>query len=308
MKPVSYLSVCMNPTFQKTLCFSTIVGNTVNRTGNHRLDIGGKGANTCRVLTQLGKSAVHLTQLGGPTRSLYLEMCQQDGVTVQWVESGSPIRFCYTLINKGDESITELVEESDPVDSGTEQRILDRYMELLPEQGLIIISGAKARGFSDALVPLMVRRAKEIGKGVLLDLRGTDLLRSLEYRPDLIKPNLFEFAQTFAPDLIRNNEIMDDEKRVKAGIREICRELCEKYQCRIVLTRGAKAVWLAEGDRFSESAFEPVKPVNSVGSGDAFTAGLAAALGDGASLEDAAAQGIRCGGLNAGFLKVGVIR
>ncbi|MDR2069283.1 MAG: PfkB family carbohydrate kinase [Spirochaetaceae bacterium] len=297
----------MNPTFQKTLVFSSIVGNTVNRTGNHRLDIGGKGANTCRVLTQLGKPAVHLTQLGGATRPLYLELCQRDGITVQWVESGSPIRFCYTLINNGDESITELVEESDPVDPGTEGRILDRYMELLPAQGFIIISGTKARGFSDALVPLMVRRAKETGTGVMLDLRGTDLLRSLEYRPDLIKPNLFEFAQTFAPELIRRNEIMEDEKRVKAGIREICRELCEKYQCRIVLTRGAKAVWLAEGDRFSESVFEPVKPVNPIGSGDAFTAGLAAALGDGAALEEAAAQGIRCGKLNTGFLKVGTI-
>ncbi|MDR0589826.1 MAG: PfkB family carbohydrate kinase [Spirochaetaceae bacterium] len=297
----------MNPTFQKTLCFSSIVGNTVNRTENHRLDIGGKGANTSRVLTQLGKTAVHLTQLGGPTRPLYLEMCQQEGITVQWVESGSPIRFCYTLINKGDESITELVEESDPVDSGTEQRILDRYGELLPEQGFVIISGTKAQGFSDALVPRMVRHAKELGKEVLLDLRGTDLLHSLEYRPDLIKPNLFEFAQTFAPELIRRNEIVDDENRVKGEIREICRELCGKYRCRIVLTRGAQALWFAEGDRFSEIAVEPVKPVNPIGSGDAFTAGLAAALGDGAALEEAAAQGIRCGRLNAGLLKVGAI-
>jgi 1-phosphofructokinase/tagatose 6-phosphate kinase len=308
MKPTAYLSVCMNPTFQKTLCFSSIVGNTVNRTENHRLDIGGKGANTCRVLTQLGKPAVHLIQLGGQTRPLYLKMCKQDGLTVRWVESGSPIRFCYTLINNEDESATELVEESEPVDPGTEGRMRDRYEALLPEQGTVIISGTKARGFSDALVPWMVRRAQAEGKGVILDLWGTDLLRSLEYRPDLIKPNLFEFARTFAPDLIQNNEITEDEKRVKAEVREICRELCEKYHCRIVLTRGAKTVWFAEGGRFSERSFEPIKPVNPIGSGDAFTAGLAAALGEGAALEEGVARGIHCGRLNAGFLKIGVIR
>jgi 1-phosphofructokinase/tagatose 6-phosphate kinase len=298
----------MNPTFQKTLCFSSIVGNTVNRTGNHRLDIGGKGANTCRVLTQLGKPAVHLTQLGGATCSLYLELCRQDGVTVRWVESGSPIRFCYTLINQGDESITELVEEAEPVEVGTEQRIRDCYGKLLPGQGTVIFSGTKARGFSDDLVPLMVRQAKEQGKQVILDLRGKDLLHSLEYYPDVIKPNLFEFAHTFAPELIQNNEIMDHEKQVKVRIEEICREFCEKYRCRIVLTRGAQSVWFAEGDRFSESSFEPIKPVNPIGSGDAFTAGLAAALGDGASLEEAVSRGIYCGRLNAGFLKVGAIR
>jgi 1-phosphofructokinase/tagatose 6-phosphate kinase len=224
------------------------------------------------------------------------------------VESGSPIRFCYTLINKDDESITELVEEAEPVEPGTEQRIWDCYGELLSEQGITIFSGTKARGFSDDLIPLMVRRASEQGKQIILDLRGRDLFHSLEYHPDLIKPNLFEFAQTFAPDLIQNNEIMDNEKQVKARIKEICRELCGKYRCRIVLTRGAQSVWFAEGDRFSESSFEPIKPVNPIGSGDAFTAGLAAALGDGTTLEEAVSRGIYCGRLNAGFLKVGAIR
>jgi 1-phosphofructokinase/tagatose 6-phosphate kinase len=298
----------MNPTFQKTLCFSSIVGNTVNRTVNHRLDIGGKGANTCRVLVQLGKPAVHLIQLGGQTRPLYLELCEQDGLTVRWVESGSPIRFCYTLINNEEQSITELVEESEPVEAGTEQRMMDRYEGLLLEQGAVIISGTKARGFSGGLVPFMVRRAREAGKRIILDLRGPDLLRSLEYRPDLIKPNLFEFASTFAPHLIHHNEIIENEQQVQGEVREICRDLCGKYHCRIALTRGAKSVWLAEGDRFFESAVTPVKPVNPIGSGDAFTAGLAAALGDGASLEEAAAQGTECGRLNAGFLKIGVIR
>jgi 1-phosphofructokinase/tagatose 6-phosphate kinase len=295
----------MNPTFQKTLCFSSIVGNTVNRMENHRLDIGGKGANTCRVLVQLGKPAVHFIQLGGQTRPLYLELCKADGLTVKWVESGSPIRFCYTLINHADDSITELVEESEPVEAGTEPRMMDQYEALLPEQDFVIISGTKARGFSGALVPFMVRRAREAEKRIILDIRGADLLGSLEYRPDLIKPNLFEFASTFAPQLIQNNEIMENEGRVKGEIREICRDLCAKYRCRIVLTRGAKSLWLAEGDRFSETAVEAIKPVNPIGSGDAFTAGLAAALGDGAPLEAAAAQGIRCGRLNAGLLKIG---
>jgi 1-phosphofructokinase/tagatose 6-phosphate kinase len=201
-----------------------------------------------------------------------------------------------------------LVEEAEPVDRETEQRITDLYKELLPEQGAVIFSGTKARGFSKALIPLLVRLAKEQGKQVILDIRGGDLTGSLEYYPDVIKPNLFEFAHTFAPELIQNNEISGDEGRVKEGIREICRELCGKYRCRIVLTRGAQSVWFAEGDRFSESVFEPVKPVNPIGSGDAFTAALAAALGDGAALEEAVARGIHCGRLNAGLLKVGAIR
>jgi len=50
-----FLTICLNPTLQKTLCFSSVVPGTVNRTGVHRLDVSGKGINVTRVLTQLGK-------------------------------------------------------------------------------------------------------------------------------------------------------------------------------------------------------------------------------------------------------------
>ena len=113
-----FLTICLNPTLQKTLCFPAIVSGTVNRTGVHRLDVSGKGVNVTRVLTQLGKKAVHLTQLGGDLRPLFLSLCGQDGLSVEWVESGSQIRFCYTLITETDGVTTELVEESEPVGKG----------------------------------------------------------------------------------------------------------------------------------------------------------------------------------------------
>jgi 1-phosphofructokinase/tagatose 6-phosphate kinase len=106
----SILSVSLNPTIQKTLVFPNFVSDTVNRAVQHRLDASGKGINVSRVLTQLGKNCTHLTQLGGQFRAIFLELCEQDGLTIEWVESQSPIRFCYTIINNEDKSVTELVE------------------------------------------------------------------------------------------------------------------------------------------------------------------------------------------------------
>jgi 1-phosphofructokinase/tagatose 6-phosphate kinase len=297
----------MNPTLQKTLRFSSIRTDQVNRTGDHRLDASGKGINLCRVLTQLGKENEHLTQLGGALRPLFLELCAGDGLAVKWVESGSAIRFCYTLIDQAGGSVTELVEESEPVGEGTEERLLAAYGEALPAHGTVLISGTMAPGFSGDLIPFMVRAAREQGRRIILDIRGEDLLHSLPLEPDLVKPNLLEFAGTFAPELIRSGSIAGETGEVKTRVREICRFLCEKYRTRIVLTQGSGSVWFAEGDRFSEFTFEPLKPVNTTGSGDAFTAGLAAVLAEGGSLEEAVAEGVRCGGLNAGLLKVGVI-
>ena len=108
-----FLTVCMNPTLQKTLVFPSLVNDTVNRTANHRLDVSGKGINVSRVLTQLGKENCHLTQLGGILRPLFLDLSKQDGLKVEWVESSSPIRFCYTVLDRQEKSVTELVEEAE---------------------------------------------------------------------------------------------------------------------------------------------------------------------------------------------------
>jgi len=297
----------MNPTLQKTLVFSRLVMDTVNRTGEYRLDASGKGINVSRVLTQLGKENCHLTQLGGTLRPIFLELCKQDKLKVEWVESNSSIRFCHTLIEKTEKKVTELVEESETVEPGTEKRLLDSFSALIKNFSTLIISGTKAAGFSDDLIPEMVRQARAEGCRIILDIRGKDLLNSLAFKADLIKPNLFEFISTFAPEQIFQNSVQGSDTEIKELTGKIWADLYNKYKCSLVLTRGPKPVWFAEKEKIEEFPFECNEPLNTTGSGDAFTAGLAAALDSGASFGDAVANGVRCGNLNALLLRPGVI-
>ena len=307
MKKSSVLTVCLSPTLQKTLVFSGLEKDKVNRSAVHRLDTAGKGINAARVLLQLGKNCCHLTQLGGALRPLFLELCAADGVKVEWVESSSPIRFCYTLIDRTEKTITELVEESEKVGEGTGERLLQRFSQIIPEYSSLIIGGTKAAGFSDTLIPDMVRIAKSAGCRVLLDIRGKDLLNSLPFGPDIIKPNLNEFLSTFAPELVSQKKSLT-EKEIKKRAEEIWAQVYKEYPCTLVLTRETEPVWYAEKGVFSEFPVKPVEPVNTTGSGDAFTAGLAAALEDGAPLQEAIALGARCGAMNAVLLRPGVIK
>ena len=314
---MSFLTVCLNPTIQKTLRFSSIVPGAVNRTGVHRLDVSGKGINVTRVLTQLGKKAVHLTQLGGVMRPLFLSLCEQDGLSVEWVESGSEIRFCYTVLNDTDSKITELVETSEAVSAGTEQRLLEKFDSVLdtsPDLKCLIISGTKAAGFSDVAIPCMVRKAKEKGLRVILDIKGKDLIESLQYEPDVIKPNLLEFVETFAPDLVKDNDQIAEDAAAQERIKSAILDTAQKYNCRVILTNGSRKTLAClpsgrqDRDKFFDVEFEAVKAVNSTGCGDAFTAGLAAALEDGAGFYEAIGEGARCGARNAVLIRPGVIR
>ena len=243
-------------------------------------------------------------------RPLFLSLCEQDGYSVQWVESGSQIRFCYTLLSDGDGAVTELVEESEPVSAGTGERLLEKFDELIahdPDLNWLIISGTKAAGFSDAVIPSMTQRAKEKGLKVILDIKGKDLTESLKYHPDIVKPNLFEFASEFAPELISNNELITIDAPAKERIKSAVMDMAQKYKCRIILTNGSGKIIAAESE-FFEIEVRPVKAVNSIGCGDAFTAGLAAALEDGLGFREAIGEGCRCGALNAALVRPGVIR
>jgi 1-phosphofructokinase family hexose kinase len=302
------ITIGLNPTLQKTLVFPELISDRVNRCAEYRFDAAGKGLNMSRVLCQLGKKNVHLTQLGGSLRPVYLELCAKDGIDVKWVESESNIRFCYTIIDREKCEVTELVEEGEKAGEGTEDRLLEALDKLLSESSTLIVGGSKTAGFSDKLVPEMVRRAREAGLFVILDTRGPDLLNSLPFKPDLIKPNLEEFTATFSCG--KSDGFKGDLKVDKDKTALLCREIHEKYGCRIILTRGRHSLWYAEAgdiEEFPIEAIEAREPLNTTGSGDAFTAGLAAALGDGASLREALAEGSRCGRLNALLLKPGTI-
>ena len=309
---MSFLTVCLNPTIQKTLRFSSIIPGAVNRTGVHRLDVSGKGINVTRVLTQLGKKALHLTQLGGVMRPLFLSLCEQDGLSVEWVESGSEIRFCYTVLNDADSKVTEFIETSDAVCAGTEQRLLEKFEFLLDDASLdlkcLVISGTKAAGFSDEVIPYMTRKAKERGLRIILDVKGKDLIESLQYEPDVVKPNLLEFVETFAPDLVINNDQITENDAARERIRSAILDTAQRHNCRIILTNGSRKTLAADRDKFFEAEFEAVKAVNSTGCGDAFTAGLAAALEDGASFYEAIGEGAKCGAKNAALIRPGVVR
>jgi fructose-1-phosphate kinase PfkB-like protein len=317
-----FLTVCLNPAIQKTLRFPSIIPGTVNRTASHRLDVSGKGVNVTRVLTQLGKKAVHLTQLGGVMKPLFLSLCENDGLFVEWAESGSEIRFCYTTLT--DNAVTELVEESQPVADETEKLMMEKFETLLEKDNFsnysmsvipslfisfcLIISGTKVAGFSFSVIPSVEKTATEKGMRTILDIKGKDLIECLRYEPDIIKPNLFEFASTFTPELIKDNDIIIYDNKTKEKIKTVMTEITQKYRCRVILTNGSRKIFAAEKENFFEIDIQPVKAVNTTGCGDAFTAGLAAALEDGAEFEAAVKEGIRCGALNAGLEKPGCVK
>jgi 1-phosphofructokinase family hexose kinase len=314
MSKARFLVVCLNPVIQNSLVFEKLVKGEVNRTAKRRTDASGKGVNVARVLGQIGCTATELGQLGGPSRDWFLSMCKSDGLCVRWVESNSEIRICTTVIDADDASATELVEEAKPVGEGTSDRLLAAFEEELESCDMVIISGTKAAGFPSDTIPRMARLARERGKKLVLDIKGADLAASLPFRPLVVKPNLEELLQTYAPD--KAEALRRGAGGAIAGlgdgalrdfISSIADEYWGKYSTILVVTRGTKPTLYWDGQGLRERQGEVVRALNPIGSGDSFTAGLAAILADGGLIGEAVAEGSRLGALNALQLKPGSI-
>jgi len=274
----------------------------VNRAREHYEDISGKGMNTARVLHQLGYKSLLLTHLGGIRRDEHLALAQEEHVKLLWADSKSEIRTCITVL--GDGVTTELVQEPFAVDPSTEEPIKELFTTALAEIDAVIITGTRAGGYSADLYPSFVKEAKERGCFVLLDLKGDDVKNSLVYRPDIIKPNLSEFVDTFFGLSIGEHEMNSDlEERIKAKMKNIYTE----YGTTTFLSRGKEASWI-QSEHFFSLPSEPVKVVNTIGCGDTLSAVLTAKLASGSSLEDAAKEAIYYAGVNAQMVRPGTIR
>ena len=299
------LVVSLNPTVQKTLVVDNFELGGVNRSREYLFTVGGKGANASRVLRQLGHNPVYLTQAGGQLRPFFLSQMKQDGVRTEWVESNSEIRFCCTIIRKEPYSATEIVENGTPVDGGTDGRVRERFTGLLPECSALIIAGSKTPGFSPDIYFDMMKEAHGAGKTVVIDAAGKELQQALEYSPDVIKINMYEFITAFMPEVELPSQDVAESLYDTAAERAAA--IYADTGSKFVLSNGSRDTLVIDGTQVSRISPERVKAVNPIGSGDAFTGGLTAGLIEKLSLHDSAAKGMDCAKRNLELLKTGTI-
>ena len=320
-----FVTLCLNPTIQKTLCFERISRGEVNRASRNFTDASGKGINVSRVLAQLGKQVLHVTQLSKQDKLWFEAELEKQAIKLLAIETAAKARTCTTLIEENSlesgtsgRCVTELVESGNKVEPETEAALLKAFDALLDGGELqqidsLIISGSKAPGFKDSLFAKIALKAHAHNVPVVLDIRGADLkellnaLRAAPLKaceaPLVIKPNAQELKETFFE--------AQTEAMAENQINDCIAKLYSEYGVQSVITRGKDSTLAFDGKKLLNISSESIpqeKVLNTIGCGDAFTAGFAAALADGSGFEAAVRQGIKCAAQNAMTIQPGSIK
>lgn len=284
----SILCIGATPALQRTMQFERVTRGEVNRARSVALSPAGKAVNVAVVLRALGAEPVLTGFLGGATGAMMRELLAARGVGERCVEVPAATRICTTLMEEGRSGVTELVEEAATPSDDEWRMLCSRCRDLMPQSAFAIIAGALPPHSPVDIYAMLARAAREAGTPLLIDSQKQPLLSALTHGPLLAKLNAHELAMTFGRALRGKNDVI-----------AAAEELQRRGAKWVLVTNGAKSAFLV-GEK-SVHVFAPPKidAVNAVGSGDATTAGIAAALIAGDEMPQAVTLGLACGAANA---------
>ena len=276
------------PTVQRTMTFDRVTTDAVNRASRVIESASGKSLNVARTLRMLGHDVLATGFVGGDSGQFIRQNLSRAGIAHDFVEVKPKTRTCTTVIDRAAATVTELVEESRPVDTSDYTHLLEIVAAQLKEATALVLSGSLPPDAPQDFYANCTRMAAAVGVPVILDGRNEPLRRALAEKPTLVKPNRHELQETvgFA---------IDDEPSLRRAILALLAQ-GPKWA---VITDGPHPATASDGQNFWHITPPPINALNPIGSGDAFAAGLTAGLLAKHDLPTSCRLAAACGAANA---------
>lgn len=257
--------VCLgtSPTLQRTMLFKGVEAGSVNRASEVHEYASGKSVNVAKVLRTLGNDVVATGFLGGPRGAKLRHHLDLSGITSAFVDTNVETRLCTTVIDCSTGAVTELVENASLIEPDAWQSLIKRLEELLPRACTWVFSGSLAPGGPEDFYTGFLARLRGKNPQVIIDARGAPLREALRQPGVIAKCNLEEFEDTVGSRLINESELRGAMQHAAP------------HGGALVITLGRNGAIAYETGKFLRVRVPPVPVVSAVGSGDAFSAGLA---------------------------------
>jgi tagatose 6-phosphate kinase len=269
------------------MIFDRVREGEVNRARDVFFHASGKSINVARGLHVLGEKAIACTPLGGEAGKILLADLKKSGIAHRVVKTFAQTRTCVTVIDRARQDATELVEEAGKMRAGEIAAMRAVFLKSLRGAEMVILSGSLAAGVKKDFYARCCAEAHAAGAKVILDARGEEMMRALECRPLVVKPNRTESGVTLGKDLGNISEL-----------KWAMRQLCERGAQWAIVTMGKAGAMVCDGRNFWEIASLKVKAVSAIGSGDAFAAGLSCAIKRGREIPEACKLATACAAAN----------
>jgi tagatose 6-phosphate kinase len=296
--------VCLSPAVDRNYRLAELTPGTLHRCANPVISAGGKGVNVARVLSMLGASVTLTGFFAGANGRFILDDLHAYGVRVEPVFLEGETRSSLNILDATSGSETEILEVGPTAGAGDLDRIrsvLTRLLDAAGPDACVVFSGGIPDGLPSDSYEALIGIAHQYHARSFLDTSAEALDYGIRACPYFIKPNRREFSTIsgYAGEIRDSVTPADLEE-----IRESARSLGVPVTA---VTLSGKGAVLASDDMLLYAHPIPLIPVNTIGSGDSFTAGFVYGTFAGDSLRDTLSLAVACASSNALFEKVGII-
>lgn len=281
------LTVTLNAAIDRTVAVPNFRLGRRHRSVESRTVAGGKGINVARALTLLGRPVIATGFVGGPTGTRVVEQLHEESVLTDFVRIAAETRINLAVIDPTSGDQTEINERGPAVSQVEVKKLFERIAYLAGGAKLCVLAGSLPPGAGDDLYARLVADLGRRGVPVILDAEGEAMLEGIRAGASMVTPNEREAEELVGQEFADRDDLAQ-------GLGELVR--LGSTEAAITRPEGCVAT-VGEGSerRLVEIHTEPLEPVSTVGSGDAFLAGYVAARYEGRSPEECLAYGVAAG-------------
>jgi 1-phosphofructokinase family hexose kinase len=281
------LTVTLNAAVDRTVAVPNFRLGQRHRAVDARTMAGGKGVNVARALRLLGRPVIAAGLAGGATGTRILERLAEESILNAFTRIEGESRTNLAVVDPTSGEQTEINERGPEISEAEVDRFLEKLLYLAQGASICVLAGSVPPGAPADVYGRLVSELRALGVLTVLDTDGEPMRAGLRAEPDVVAPNAGEAEEAVGHEF---NDA-DDLTLGLAGLLEM-----GAGEAVITSAEGCVAI-VGDGveRRRYEVRIEPLEPVATVGSGDAFLAGYVAARYDGASPDDCLRFGVACG-------------
>lgn len=284
----SIISVVLSPAVERYIWVSNLVKATIHRPTRVEVMPGGKGLHAALATHRLGSPSEVIGIVGGRSGRMIQDQCRAMGVAANWIEAGSETRWCVCVIDDNAMEMTEFYEEPSPINDALWRQLTELVIATARQrrEPLVMLSGRLPDGVDPRVLGDLVAALEGLGARCLVDTSGEPLRAALKARPFLVKVNADEAEYVSSRQPASSFSPVD--ALIEAGARSAV----------VTYGRNGAMARTSSGEHIHVTA-SPVTNGLAVGSGDCFLAGVASALSDGRSFDEALVRGTAAATINA---------
>jgi 1-phosphofructokinase family hexose kinase len=287
------LTVTLNPLLERRISFNSINYGRENRSGVLKVKAGGKGINVSRQLKNLNVDNLALTFAGGLSGKEFKDVIHHEGIKSFLVRTESATREALIFIDESGKSLTSCFDANSEISSSEAEEFKIKLEKMIPNYEIIILSGSSPCRMTDSIFPAAIECGIRNDKIIICDTYGKHLSDCLGAAPTIIHNNIDEINNSL------NLKLQGDDEKIS-----FLNSLYEKNIKQAYITEGAKPFFASNFDYHFRIQAPMVSAVDSTGSGDAFTAGLAYGWQNDLIFEDTLKTAAALGAANAATFEV----